>query len=226
MEDNYLYVKYNDSYIRVNSIDLNSNNNYDDIDEDIYNNYLIKNDLNDSNNYIKIYNTNGTLIKSYKSNNTYYNVSLSNGTYYIIDSRGALDKLYFKIEDNNLYVKYNNSYRKVSSITLNKNNDYSDDEIIDNNEDINYDNSCVCNNNKCNKVCNVYYDEDGNILDINDIEITNDVNVDVNIDWLSNVIDCPITDLSSTLKYILGAIILGSGTYLVYRNVKKSKNNI
>ena len=63
-------------------------------------------------------------------------------------------------------------------------------------------------------------------LDINDIEITNDVNVDVKVDWLSNVIDCPITDLSSTLKYILGAIILGSGTYLVYRNVKKSKNNI
>ena len=53
-----------------------------------------------------------------------------------------------------------------------------------------------------------------------------DVNVDVKVDWLSNVIDCPITDLSSTLKYILGAIILGSGTYLVYRNVKKSKNNI
>lgn len=217
---------YDSNEVQEYTIDTTGSNNNNNNNNNYYNEYTIKNDLNDSNNYIKIYNINGSLVNSFKSSNTNYSINLTNGNYYIIDSKGTLNKLYFKIENGYLYVKYDNSYIRSNSITLNKNNDYN--EVIEDNKNNNsdYDDSCVCRNNKCDKVCNVYYDENGNVLDINDIEITNDVNVDVKVDWLSNVIDCPITDLSSTLKYILGAIILGSGTYLVYRNVKKSKNNI
>ena len=60
---------------------------------------------------------------------------------------------------------------------------------------------------------------------INGVTIENKVDVEVKVDWVSDIIDCPITSVSSTIKYILGAIILGLGTYLVFKNVKKSKNN-
>ena len=61
---------------------------------------------------------------------------------------------------------------------------------------------------------------------INGVTIENKVDVDVKVDWVSDNVDCPITSVSSTIKYILGAIILSAGTYLVFRNAKKSKNNI
>ena len=75
----------------------------------------------------------------------------------------------------------------------------------------------------------IYTDEDGtihigNLDNIDSIEISQEVNTEVS--WLNNIIDCPITSLSSTLKYVVGAIIFSAGAYLVIRNVKKSKNNI
>ena len=80
-------------------------------------------------------------------------------------------------------------------------------------------------NKKYDEATNTYY-IDG-IDGISSIEITNDVNTttDVKIEWLSNIIDCPITSLSATIKYIIGAIALSSGAYLVFRNVKKNKVN-
>ena len=74
------------------------------------------------------------------------------------------------------------------------------------------------------------YEEDGitpaTLFSIPEINQTIESTTDVKLDWISNIIDTPITDLSSTIKYIIGATILGAGLCLVVRNVKKSKNNI
>ena len=96
----------------------------------------------------------------------------------------------------------------ANSISLSKKN-YQDTIIDDNNNDIKYD-----------EENNTYY------VDDEDIEITNEVNTTTTVEWLSNVIDCPITSLNATLKYIVGAIVISTGLYLVILNVKKSKNNI
>lgn len=179
-------------------------------------NFTIYNDINDSTDIIKIYSESGILINSYRSNKTSYTMSLTEGTYYIIDTAGEIDKLYFKITSNGiLKVKYDDVYVTVSSISLDK--DTQNSTIIDENDE-----------------SNIYYDEDtntyyiGGIDGVDSIEISNEVDTttDVEVNWLSNIVDCPITSLSSTLKYIVGAVILSAGLYLVVRNVKKSKNNI
>lgn len=173
--------------------------------------FVIRNDINDKNDNIKIYTTSGKLITSYKSSDTSYNAYLDAGNYYLVDSEGKLDILYFRVTDDGvLYVKYGDSYIRVNSIDISKDNDYQ--EIIDKELE---------NNN--GEYSEEYTDD---VISLDDIEVSQDVDVDVKVDWLSNIIDVPITDLSSTLKYIVGFVVLGSGIYLVYRNVKKSKNNI
>lgn len=199
-------------------IEENESNNNDETTstDESMRNFTIYNSINDSTDIIKIYSTSGTLINSYRSDKTNYSISLTEGTYYIVDTLGEIDKLYFKITSNGLLkVKYDDEYVNASSISLDKaKQDYT---IIDDDDE-----------------SNVYYDESSNtyyidgIDDLSSIEISNNVDTttDVEINWLSNIIDCPITSLSSTLKYIVGAIILSTGLYLVIRNVKKSKNNI
>lgn len=195
------------------SEDYNYDNYYDD--DYYYDNdevtFKIYNDLNDSSNYIKIYDTNGNLVKSYRSTNTSYSVTLEEGTYYIIDSENVLDKLYFKIVDGVLKVKYDGIYYTKTSIDLNDDT-YNEDYIYSDDSE------------------NTYYDCESDVctgtIDGIDISQTVDTTTDVKVNWISNIIDTPITDLSSTLKYIVGAVILGAGLVLVVRNVKKSKNNI
>lgn len=184
----------------------NINNNEE---EDIKRKINIYNDLDDSANIIKIYSNSGVLVNSYRSNNTNYEIELTEGIYYIIDTKNKMDKLYFKVTSNgSLLVKYEDDYVFANSISLSKKN-YQDTIIDDNNNDIKYD-----------EENNTYY------VDDEDIEITNEVNTTTTIEWLSNVIDCPITSLNATLKYIIGAIVISTGLYLVILNVKKSKNNI
>ena len=177
--------------------------------------FRIYNDINDKNVTIKIYTTAGNLVHSYKSNNTSYSVTLEEGSYYLIDSEGIIDKLYFKVYNDDLKVKYDNNYVSTSSIDLNEDT-YNDDYIYEEEND----NEVIYDCNEEETSCNITL---GNGTEINQtIEST----TDVKLDWISNIIDTPITDLSSTIKYIIGAIILGTGLCLVVRNVKKSKNNI
>ena len=130
---------------------------------------------------------------------------MSEGTYYIVDSKNKMEKLYFKVTSNgNLQVKYNNDYVYADYITLNR-NDYNNS--LKNEDDIIYDEDT-----------NTYY-VDG--FDNIEIEQT----VDTRIEWLTNVINCPITSLDETIKYVVGAIIIALGSYLLLRNVKKIKNN-
>jgi len=218
-EDDYDY-DYDDDYDYDYDDDYYYDNSYG------YNTFTIYNDINDNGNYIKIYTTNGDLVKSYKSSQTSYIVSLKEGNYYLVDSKNILNKLYFKVTENNeLMVKYNNEYIKVNNIDLNKNT-YKDDYFYDDFISDGFNNDEYCQNNNCEYSCNNDSCENNSAFD--NIEITNDVNTttDVKVSWVSNIIDTPITDLSSTLKYIVGAIILGTGLCLVIKNVKKSKNNI
>ncbi|MBQ3021210.1 MAG: hypothetical protein IJD92_03195 [Bacilli bacterium] len=203
-------------------------------DKDIVNNknIYIYNDIKDKNNTLSIYDIKGNLAHSYSSDNNPYNINLSVGEYYIIDSNNLLDKVYFMITSSDeLMVKVNGIYVSANYITLNKIifEDVEDDDLIVDDNINNNDN--VTDNNSSNN--NYYVDENGNIhidnIDgIDSIEITNKVetNTDVEINWLDKVVDCPTTSLSSSLKYIIGAIILSTGLYLVIRNVKRSKNNI
>jgi len=178
----------------------------------------IKNSINKYENVIKIYNSNGTFINSYRSNNTSYNISLNSGNYYIIDSDDTI-KVYFEVtSDGKLYITNNNKKEEVSYINLDnyKLNNSSNNNEIDNNQ-----------NNNTND--NYYTDEDGtiyidNLDNISSIEISQEVKTETS--WISNIIDCPITSVSSTIKYIIGAIILATGIILTIRNVKKQKNNI
>ena len=202
------------------SEDESYNGDYDydydyDYDKNETKTFRIYNDINDKNVTIKIYTTAGNLVHSYKSNNTSYSVTLEEGSYYLIDSEGIIDKLYFKVYNDDLKVKYDNNYVSTSSIDLNEYT-YNDDYIYEEEND----NEVIYDCNEEETSCNITL---GNGTEINQtIEST----TDVKLDWISNIIDTPITDLSSTIKYIIGAVILGAGLCLVVRNVKKSKNNI
>lgn len=202
------------------SEDESYNGDYDydydyDYDKNETKTFRIYNDINDKNVTIKIYTTNGNLVHSYKSNNTSYSITLEEGSYYLVDSEGIIDKLYFKIYNDDLKVKYDNNYVSTSSIDLNEDT-YNDDYIYDEETD----NEVIYDCNEEETSCNITLGDGTEISQ--KIEST----TDVKIDWISNIIDTPITDLSSTIKYIIGAIILGTGLCLVVRNVKKSKNNI
>ncbi len=193
----------------IQYVDVKENSNINNNEEDKKRKINIYNDLDDSANIIKIYSNSGILVNSYRSNNTNYEIELTEGIYYIIDTKNKMDKLYFKVTNNgSLLVKYEDDYVFANSISLSKKN-YQDTIIDDNNNDIKYD-----------EENNTYY------VDDEDIEITNEVNTTTTVEWLSNVIDCPITSLNATLKYIVGAIVISTGLYLVILNVKKSKNNI
>ena len=194
----------------IQYVDVKENSNINNNEEeDIKRKINIYNDFDDSANIIKIYSNSGVLVNSYRSNNTNYEIELTEGIYYIIDTKNKMDKLYFKVTSNgSLLVKYEDDYVFVNSISLSKKN-YQDTIIDDNNNDIKYD-----------EEKNTYY------VDDEDIEIINEVTTTTTIEWLSNVIDCPITSLNATLKYIIGAIVISTGLYLVILNVKKSKSNI
>ena len=193
----------------IQYVDVKEHSNINNNEEDKKRKINIYNDLDDSANIIKIYSNSGVLVNSYRSNNTNYEIELTEGIYYIIDTKNKVDKLYFKVTNNgSLLVKYEDDYVFANSISLSKKN-YQDTIIDDNNNDIKYD-----------EENNTYY------VDDEDIEITNEVNTTTTVEWLSNVIDCPITSLNATLKYIVGAIVISTGLYLVILNVKKSKNNI
>lgn len=202
------------------------NNNYTKKSVTIYNS------LDDSTNIIKIYNSNNTLVDSFRGNKTSHKVSLYSGNYYIIDTEKTL-KVNFEVTENgDIYVTEGANKVKRSSIDLdNYYLRYTTD--INNNNNNNTNNDTNVNTTNKNDKNNVVYDESGNIhienLDaVDSIDITNKVETktDVKVEWLSNIIDCPITSLSSTIKYVVGAIILAIGAYLVVKNVKKQKNNI
>ena len=188
----------------------------------------IYNSIDDSTNIIKIYRYDAKLMGSFRSSVSPYEIDLSVGTYYLVDTDGTLELSFEVTASGNIYVYEGDEKVRKNSIDL-------DDYLlryptnVGNNNYNNDDNDYV--DKKPNN--DVIYDENGNIHidnfdDIESIDISNkaEANVDVKIEWLSNIIDCPITSLSSTLKYIVGALILGAGLYLVVRNVKKSKNNI
>jgi len=225
-EDGYYYDDdyYEDDYYYDDYYD-------DDYYDDEYRNVTIYNSINDASNVIKIYKNNGTFVSSYRSNNNKYKIELKEGKYYIIDSSNDFNKVYFEISSSNrLYIIENNQKYEVAYIDLDKylirypSNDNSGS--INNNTNNNTTNNNTTNNN----ITNDYYtDENGTIhigsLDnIGSIEVSQEVKTETS--WISNIIDCPITSVSSTIKYIIGAIILVIGIILTIRNVKKQKNNI
>ena len=120
-----------------------------------------------------------------------------------------MDKLYFRITSyGRLQVKYNNDYVYADYITLDV-NDYNDS---------------LSNEDK------LIYDEDSNtyyIVGVGSLEIENKINTKttVSIEWLNDIVDCPITSLSKTVKYVIGASIMALGTYFLIKNVKRDKNN-
>ena len=180
-----------------------------DYDDDILNDSSRKinivNKLNDYNNEIKIYTTSNYLQTSYRSSETNKSIYLTEGTYYIVDSKNKLDKLYFKItSDGRLQVKYNNDYVFADYITLDR-NDYND-SLTDKDE--------------------VIYDENSDTYYVDGVdEIIVEQNVNTEVEWLSNIIDCPITSLNETIKYVVGACIIALGSYFLIKNVKRTKNN-
>ena len=218
-EDNYYY---NDDYYYNNDYyDNYYNNDYYNNDYS-YNNGTrrydtlrkvnIYNKINDSSDVINIYTISNSVVKSYRSNNTNYEVSLSEGTYYITDTHNKFNRVYFKINsDGDLLVRYNDEYVLTSYISLD--NDYSRNDI---------DNGVI--DKKYDEETNTYYVDglDDSIIITNDLDST----TDVKIEWLSNMVDCPITSLNATVKYILGAMVGVTGLYLVIRNVKKKEINI
>lgn len=190
-------------------------NNYDnDYDKDYNNNqkYGIKiyNTLNDSTNIIKIYNSNETLVDSFRADQNVFETLLYPGKYSLVDTKDSLVDIAIEVtNDGKLYIYVGNTKKEYSYIQLSdflKRTTQVEDE-------------------------NINYDENGNIhidnLDgVGSIDISNKVETSTKVEWLNNIIDCPITSLSSTIKYIVGAIIVGVGILLVVRNVKKQKNNI
>lgn len=182
------------------------------IDESDYeNNYYeeeysirIYSDLDDSTNIIKVKDdSNDKIVHSFRSNESYVDITITPGLYCIVDTDGSMEIFFEITETGLLYVHENGEKVRRNSINI---QEYLLRYPTDN-EDI-------------------YTDEDGTIHigNLDNVEISQEVNTEVS--WLSNIIDCPITSLSSTLKYVVGTIILGVGAYLVIRNVKKSKNNI
>ena len=187
-----------------------SNYTDEDIDFDTEYDILLLSPYTDSKNVIKIYKSNGQLLDSYRSDKDNHIITVKEGNYYIVDTNDTLE-LNFKISNGILYVNDKKNTQEVNVINLNNylKRTTNDEEITE--EDI-------------------YTDEDGNIhidnLDgIDSIDIETNVETSTKVEWLNNIIDCPITSLSATVKYIIGAIILGAGLYLVIRNVKKQKNN-
>lgn len=195
-----------------NNIVIREDNDYSHDDrEDVTRKVKIFNNFNDSTEIIKIYSSTGILVNSYRSNETDFEITLNEGTYYITDTKNKFEKIYFKIDNaGKLYVKYQDDYILCSYIDLS-----SDKEDLVIGKD------------------NIKYDEDNNTYyvdgldDITSIDLYNDVetDTDVVIEWLSEVIDCPITSLDKTIKYVVGAIIVALGTFIFVRNVKKTKNN-
>ena len=245
-----------DNYYNNNNYNNNNNNNnnndyydryYDRYYDDYYNDYYynrdyrdndrrsvditdvldtlrkvtIYNKINDSRDIINIYTKSSVLVGSYRSNQTNYSINLSEGTYYIVDSKNNFDKLYFKVTaDGDLLVKYDDDYELARYITL---------------DDDSYNESTVVRDrsrNRDNGTIEKRYDEDTNTYYIDglddeiSISIENEANADVKVEWLSNIVDCPITSLDSTVKYIIGAMIISTGLYLVVRNAKKKEINI
>jgi len=165
---------------------------------------------------------------SFKESNSNYKVSLYPGSYSIVASNDSLEVFFDITEDGELYVHELGEKVNRESIDLdNYYKRYTTNLPVEDNEEIKQEEV------KEETQENITYDENGNITidnldNIESIEIQNkvDTKTEVKVEWLSNIIDCPITSLSSTIKYVIGAIILSIGTYLVVRNVKKSKNNI
>lgn len=210
----------------------------DDKENDNTYNFVIYNSLDDSNNIIYVYSSTGKLIKSYKSSYTSYSITLEEGNYYIFDSNEELIELHFKVtSDGKLMVKYIAEYEEQNSIDLDKmikryTNDTPIEDTPNDNDSSNNDGNINNNDNSSDIIIDNNTSNDTNSgtststsTTIGGVTIENKVDVDVKVDWISNVIDCPITSLSSTIKYIFGAVILALGTYLVFRNVKKSKNS-
>ena len=191
-----------------------------DIDEDTPCEILIMSNLGDSTNIIKIYKNDGTLVDSFRSDKESHTMDVYLGKYYIKDTKGHLVDINFEMTKKGLTLNGKYTETGYSIIDL---DDYlkrtTQDVVIDKEEE-----------KEESKEENIYKDENGNIhienLDgTESIEIEQKVETSTTIEWLSEVIDCPITSLSSTIKYITGAIILGIGILMVVLNVKKRKNN-
>lgn len=230
--------EYNLPNKKVLNLSDNNDNQYFEIREDISedsseknenkkHNLKIYSDFNDHANTIKILNDTGIVVDSYKSSEESHLVSLYSGTYTIFDTKGLIE-LNFEINaDGDLYVQIGSTKVKKDVINL---NEYlirkpvlDTDKEETSNENIKEEDNVI-------KEENVYKDEDGtihidNLEGIESIEVNTNAQASVTIDWLTNIVDCPITSLSSTIKYIIGAIVLGAGICLVVRNVKKYKNN-
>lgn len=209
---------------------------YDNEDYDNTKSYKIRiyNPSGDNSNVIKIYD-NDELLGSFRGNEKNYYINLYPGiSYSIIDSNDTMEIFFDVTSDGELYV--HEMGKKVKRDYINLDNYVLRYPIKDEYEDSNNKNESNKNDNNKNESNNkneISKDENGTInignLGNNDsIEISQKVETttDVKIDWISNIIDCPITSVSSTIKYIVGAIILALGIVLTIKNVKKSKNNI
>lgn len=197
----------------LQNITISENNNYNN--NETITKRLVK-IYNDTNKEIKIYSNSGTLIRTFSKNNDVNSIELEQGTYYI--SYNTNDKLYFRVlNDGTLQVKYNNSYVNSKYVTLDTNN---------------YNDSLINNDYNDDKKDEIIYDEENNtyyIDGLGDMEITATATANAtataSIDMISNIINCPITSLSSTIKYVIGAIIIAFGSYMLIKNVKRQKNN-
>ena len=215
------YPIYYDDYTNYNNYYRNNDypiyyDYYDDIVD--YDSYVsssrlvnIYNKIYDSKDIINVYTISNVLISSYRSDVTNQELRLNPGTYYVEDTLNKFNRIYFRVDNyGNLYVKYENEYILASYIILD--NEYQD-------------------RNTNSTVIDKVYDEDTNTYYVNglgdSITITNEIDTttDVKIEWLSNVVDCPITSLDATVKYIIGSMIVVTGLYMVVRNVKKNENN-
>lgn len=214
-------------------------NNYDDNYNTDSQKIITIYNPNSNNDTFKIYDKNNSLVETFVSKSKTYNVSLYPGEYKLVNSKNTIEANFRVTNNGELYVtegakevrrnQINIDYYYIVSIPE---NEFENNNVTNNNNN-NSNNNSNTNNNKDDKTENVYKDEDGTIYidnfdDIESIKISSNASskTDVKVEWLSNIIDCPITSLSATTKYVIGAIILGLGTYLVIRNVKKNKNNI
>ena len=211
----YLNNLYYDQFFVISEDSFYDDTDYDNDYENNDNSYInedtecevgIISNLGDSTNIIKIYKNDGTLLDSFRSDKESHLIIVYLGKYYIKDSNGLID---LEFEMTHYGLKVNGEYTESgwSIIDLK-------DYLIDNTQEE-----------------NIYTDEDGtihidNLDNIESIDISQKVETSSTIEWLSNIVDCPITSLSSTIKYVIGAIMLGIGSYLVVKNVKKQKNNI
>lgn len=169
-----------------------------------------------SSNVIKIYNEDD-LLGSFRGDAKNYKIELKPEIWYsIIDSDKTLEIFFTITKNGELYVHENGKDVKRDQINL---DNYLLRYPISDNENSNNSNESIYENGT------IYID---NLEGVDNIEISQKVETttDVKIDWISNIIDCPITSISSTIKYIIGAIILALGILLTVKNVKKSKNNI